>query len=131
MKLVVFKLKIPIPNKESEFSEFTFNNPNEICEKLDISVSALYAICNKTYKWSHKTSKHLQGIIIERETVYSNRKEKELQMKEEKQKRKQELKKQKEEAKLKEKEEEKIKEQEEFLKKSAEYKSSLIENLSK
>ena len=34
MKLVVFKLKIPISGKEEEYTEFTFNNPNEICDKL-------------------------------------------------------------------------------------------------
>ena len=123
MRLVNFKLKIPIADKEGEYKEFLFNTPKDICKELGITESALYAICNKTYKWSLKSSKHLEGIIIERETIYCNKKEENLKLKEEKKKKREELKQQKHK--------EKQKEAEELTKKVVEFKSSLIEKLTK
>lgn len=67
MRNVVFKLKIPIPDKANEYQEFTFDNPNDICKKLDISTTTLYRLINNTIKFAHADKKHLEGIIVERE----------------------------------------------------------------
>ena len=122
MKLVNFKVKIPIPEKNDEYKEFQFTSPKDVCKELSISESALYSICNNTFKWSHKRNKHLQGIIIERQTVYANNEEKE--------KLKEEKKKLKIEKKLK-KEESKYKEELDLNKKKDIFNLSLINKLSK
>ena len=69
MRNVIFKLKIPLPDKENEYQEFKFEDPNDICKKLDISTTTLYRIINKTMKFTHNDKKYLEGIIIERELL--------------------------------------------------------------
>lgn len=85
MRFVEFKLKVPIKERPGEFNEYIFNSPTILCEKLDISRASLYAICNGTFRFSHSKIKHLEGIIIEKCSLVSEKKMQSLQEKEEKQ----------------------------------------------
>ena len=66
MKNVQYRLKIPSIEKENEFEEFIFNKPDEIAEKLKISITTVYRLINGSFKYSHVEKKHLQGIVIEK-----------------------------------------------------------------
>ena len=69
MKEITYVIKIPIPNTNN-YTETNLNTREEICEFLNITKTGFYSIINKKMKYSHKSNKHLEGIIIEKiETI--------------------------------------------------------------
>ncbi len=85
MKFVRYILKIPT-EENNTYTEFIFDNQKELCEKLNISITSLYALIQGTFKATHSKTQHLEGVIIERQPVYCEKKLKALQNKEKKEK---------------------------------------------
>ena len=78
MKDVTYTLKVPVPNTNN-YTETKFKTREEVCEFLGISKTGFYSIINGTVKYSHKTNRHLEGIIIEKNekiTVNANQESK-------------------------------------------------------
>lgn len=69
MRSVIFKVKVPIPDKEGEYKEFEFNSPEKVCEMLNIPVPTLYAITQGRIKFTHESLKHLANIKIEKISI--------------------------------------------------------------
>ncbi len=81
MRSAIFKVKIPIT--ETEYKEIEFQNVKEVCEKLKIKRSTLYAILDNKIKYNHESVKHLENIKIEKIQVKSKKTQKEERLKRE------------------------------------------------
>ena len=66
MKNIEYKLKIPSLENENEFSEFIIETPQEVADKLKVSITTVYRILKGEYKYSHLDKKYLEGIQIEK-----------------------------------------------------------------
>ena len=66
MKLVEYIVKIP---KDDTFVEFSFNSTKDVCDKLEITTSALFRIINGTMKYNTKKLSAYEGIIIEKREI--------------------------------------------------------------
>lgn len=66
MKNIEYKLKIPSLEIENEYTEFILNSPQEVADKLKISVTTVYRIIQNKYKYTHLDKKYLEGIQIEK-----------------------------------------------------------------
>ena len=66
MKNIQYKLKIPSLENENEFNEFIFETPNEVADKLNVSITTIYRILKGEFKYLHTDKKHLEGIQIEK-----------------------------------------------------------------
>ena len=82
MRSVIFKIKVPV--SETEYKEYEFTTVKDICEKLKIKRSTLYAILENRIKFNHESVKHLENIKIEKIEVPSKKKQKEERLEREK-----------------------------------------------
>lgn len=69
MKFFKFTVKIPVSSEEQKYDEYVFYRLSEVCKFLDIKESCVYKIMFGEYKYSHKNSMRLKGIIINREEI--------------------------------------------------------------
>lgn len=84
-----FKFTVKIPNtEENKYDEYIFYTLNEVCKFLDINDNSVYKIMNGDYKYSHKNSMRLKGIVITREDIKSKEMKDELRQKYKKKERK-------------------------------------------
>jgi hypothetical protein len=76
MRSVIFKVKIPIPDKDGEYKEYEFSRPDDVCTLLNIPTATMYAIIQGKIKFSHKSIQHLANIKIERIPIEKKNKKK-------------------------------------------------------
>lgn len=79
MKFSKYTIKIPIPNT-NEYTERIFYTMKEVCDFLEIKETVVYKIIYGEYKYTHKKSIRLKGIIITKEEISKTLKE-ELKLK--------------------------------------------------
>ena len=69
MVKAIYRVKIPDPEKESEYKVYEFRSPKTVSETLHIPVQTLYGIIKGTIKKKHKSLEHIKNIIIEKEVI--------------------------------------------------------------
>ena len=83
MRSVVFKVKIPVPERPGEYKEYEFTKPDDVSNLLNIPTPTMYAIIQGKIKFSHESIRHLANIKIERFPVEGKKKRKKKKTQEE------------------------------------------------